>query len=1086
MKKFFKVFLCFSVLFICFLAGKSAGAAYGDVSTYLSKIYAGDGGQAVNAYLDFAEDVAFDSAGNMYVADTYNNVVRKINTAGVITTFAGTGSYGDTDGAANQAEFALPQGIAVEGNGTVYLADTYNHKVKKIAGGSVTTIASGLLYPSGLALYGNTLYISDTGNNAIKKVSKNGGTVSTVSGSVTVPEKIAVSSNGGFLYVADSGEHKVKKINIGSGAAEVIAGSGDNAYKEGTGTGASFQNVVGVALDASANTLYVTDGDGFDDKLRKINLGTKQTSLVARDTQMATLNFPKGVALKGNYAYVANSGIGTVHKFNKSTGNSEHAAGKERFGNTDGAKENVVLGRPFKMTTADGKKIYLAENNLIKEINLSTGGTSHLIGSVVDAYREGTGSRVRFSTISGIAIDSTGKNLFVADHWNNRIRKIDLATKTSSLVSGTGKTNCASACNGYAEGSRDTAKFDSPSDLAISPDNQYLYVTDTSNNRIRKVRISDGQTQLVAGSGTAGFAGGFSDGTGSAATFNRPYGLTIDGSGKILYVADTNNHRVRKIVIATGEVTTLAGSGQNGFRDGKGTDAVLSFPEYITMASNGKLFFSEVGSQRIKYLDPESGTVITIAGSGVRGFKNGSRFNADFNNPKGLLAVSDSLYVADNWNDLIRKIDIAGNPPYADPAPWVSSVYPTNKYKVAGNVNDTKSLEISGKDFRHGAKAKFGAYEANATYVKSSERIAVLIPFGKMSSGYYDVTVTNIDGQSGTAPDAFIVLNADGSMPDKALEPAEATSQFFAYREDFKGGYTITAGNLFPRGTGEIITGLLDGFGPQVRIFDKEGGLKGQFFAFAKHLRSGVRVEACDLNGDGYDEIITGAGKSGRPHIRIFNGYGEPVIGPGFFALDAKFQGGVNLSCGDVTGDGQPEIIVAASEGGGPHVTVHRPKDGHMIANFMAYGRTFRGGIKLASVDMNGDRKKEIVTGPEFGAPHVQMFDVGEGQVKRLNPGFYAFHPNFRGGLSVAGGDVNANGRDELIVSQRTGGQAWVKIYNSKDQAILKTFLAYHGSFQGGAVVAASDVDSDGKAEVLTIPGSEGSPQVRVFDYEKL
>jgi len=887
------------------------------------------------------------------------------------------------------------------------------------------------------------------------------------------------------VYVADSGAHKVLKINTGNGAVETIAGSGSNSYAEGVGTGASFQQVIGVGLDYDSNTLYVTDGDGYDDKVRKIDLASKQTSLLARDTNMASINYPKGLALRGDHAYVANSGIGTVHRFNKSSGAEEWMAGKNRFGNTDGAKNNVVLGRPFKIVASpDGNTLYVAQNNLIKQINKSSGETSHVIGSVVDAYREGSGDRVRFSTISGMTIDSTGKNLYVTDHWNNRIRKIDLETKEASLVSGTGDTNCSGSCNGYADGTRDSARFNNPSDVAISPDNNYLYVTDTSNNRIRRVRISDGQTELVVGSGVAGFA----DGTGGSAKFNRPYGIAIDPSGTFLFVADSNNQRIRKIDINSKKVSTLAGSGVNGHRDGVGTDAVLSYPEYLTYGTNGKIYFSEVGSHRIKYLDPGSGTVITISGEGKRGFANGHRFSAKYNNPKGLYADVDNnkLYVADSWNDLIRVVDITGNPPYAEPAPQVGSVYPTNRYKVAGKLTDKKMLEISGKHYSHGAKAYFGGMEVTKTYVKSEDRLAIELQFGKLSPGYYDVAVENVDGQIGTSKDGFIVLNADGSLPDRNLDPAKATSQFFAYNSSFRGGFTLAAGNVLPGGSGEIITGLLQGFGPQVRIFDKTGNVKSQFFAFAKHLRSGVRVAVCDLNGDGYGEIVTGAGKSGRPHIRIFNGYGEPVINAGFFALDGKFKGGVNLACGDVTGNGSPEIVVAASQGGGPHVTVHRPRDGKVMANFMAYGRTFRGGIKLAAADMNGDEKKEIITGPEVGAPHVQMFDIGEGKIKRLNPGFYAFSPQFRGGLSVAGGDVNGNGRDELIVSQRTGGQAWVKIYNAKDQAILKNFLAYHGSFLGGAVSAGSDVDNDGKAEILTIPGSEGSPQVRVFDYEKL
>jgi len=209
----------------------------------------------------------------------------------------------------------------------------------------------------------------------------------------------------------------------------------------------------------------------------------------------------------------------------------------------------------------------------------------------------------------------------------------------------------------------------------------------------------------------------------------------------------------------------------------------------------------------------------------------------------------------------------------------------------------------------------------------------------------------------------------------------------------------------------------------------------------------------------------------------------SPTVHPGFFALDGKFQGGANLGCGDVNLDGRAEIIVAASSGGGPHFTVHNYK-AELVASHMAYDENFRGGIKLATADFNNDDRYEILTAPEIGAPHVQMFNTLENEVVRLNPGFYAFHPDFRGGLSIAGGDVDGDDEEEIIVSQRTNGQAWVKVYRGQDQSIMKTFLAYPPGFTGGAVVAAGDTDGDGKDEVMTMPGASGSPQVRVFDIE--
>ncbi|MBU1177963.1 VCBS repeat-containing protein [Patescibacteria group bacterium] len=1075
------------VFLVVFLLPAVGWAAYGDTSSYLGSPYAGDGGNARDAYLDFAEDIAFNG-NDMVIADTYNNVIRSINGSSIVGTVAGSGSYGDQDGAAGTAEFALPKGVAADGSGTIYVADTYNHKIKKITNGSVSTLVSeGLSSPEGIAVRGSTLYIADTGNNAIKAVSTSGGSVITITSSVSSPKKLTSTSSGQHLYVAAGGSYQVVRVATGNGAVEVIAGSGSAGYANGQGTNAQFRNVVGVALDEGRNALYVTDGDGYTDFVREIDLASNTVSTLATDEVMSTINYPKGIAALGDYVYVANSGIGTIQKFNKDNGATDAVvdwvAGKNRFGNEFGAQGASLLGRPNDMVfTPDGQSMYIAENNFVRKVNMSDGSTSFVIGSVVDAYREEQGDRARFSSLASITINSTGTTLYVADRWNNRIRGIDLSSNTSFLVSGGGLTDCSNSCNGYVEGVKDAARFNNPTGIAISPDNTYLYVADTANNRVRKVRISDGQTSLLAGSGVAGHA----DGVGSAAKFNSPFGVTLDSAGQYLYVADRENHRLRRIDVSTSEVATVAGNGNNGYRDAIGTTAVLSYPEYVKIGVDGNLYFSEVGSQLVKFMDISSRSVRTVSGNLSRGFYNGDRTSSRFNNPKGLLpdTANSKLYVADNWNDVIRQVSITGTPPYSNPAPQPTSVSPRDRYKKATSSSQILSLNINGSNFEHGASAMLGSYGAVKTYVNASNKLTVEIPFGQMPPAYYDVKVTNMDGQKGTCSKCFIVLNADGSLPPD-IQVEESQVDFDAYDVSQRGGYHVYSGNVIGGALSpdEIVTGTEEGFGPQVSIFDGNGNVVARFFAYAPHLRSGVRVATCDLDRDGTEEIVTAPGKGGRPHIRIFSGQGKPKIHPGFFALDGKFQGGANIACGDVNADGRAEIIVAAAQGGGPHVTVHNYK-GETIASFMAYGTSFRGGIRLATADVNNDNRYEIITGPENGAPHVQMFNTTEDSVKRLNPGFYAFHRNFGGGLSLTGGDVNGDGREEIVVSQRTQGQAWVKVYSGQDQSIMKTFLAYSPGFEGGAVVAAGDTDGDGKDEVMTMPGSGGSPQVRVFDVD--
>ncbi len=1098
---------------IVFVAN-NALAAYGDVTTLVGKIYDGDGGDKLETFFDFPEDLDVDTSGNFFIADTYNNVIRKIASNGIVSTVTGSGSAGDTTGAAGSAEFFLPRGVAVDSSGNVYVADSSNNKVKKISGGTVSTlVSSGLNTPIGLEVYGSTLYIVDSGNNAIKYISTSGGTISTLaSAGLNDPRRIAISSNGATLYVADNGSHRILAVNTSNGSVSVVAGSGSNAYAEGTGTGASFQNVWGVFV--SGNTLYVSDHDNATiDRVRKIDLTTGATSLIYQDTTQEVMIFPSGIVEYGGTVYVINAGLGTIRQFDPDDGNTNSLfAGKDRFGNRTGTASTAVLGRPYDLVmSSDRSWIYLAMNNMVRRINRTTGEVTHVIGSVVDNYRgEGTDSDplpVRFSTIQGITINSAGTRLYVVDRWNNRIRGINLTASpiASFLVTGAGLINTnGTQNNGYQEGNncgdvRTTgqagcAYFQNPAGITIDSTNTFLYVTDTGNNRIRKVRLSDGQTFLVAGGGTAGYA----DGTGTAAKFNKPFGITISSDNKYLYVADTNNHRIRRIDNATGAVTTMAGNGSAGYREAVGIDAVLSFPEYIKMGADGLLYFTEAGSFRVRLIDPSTKLTKLIAGSGIRGFANGSRTLAEFNNLKGLApdTLGSALFVADSWNDLVRRIDITGTAPFAEPAPTLSSVSP-NQVNPAWDQGSGLQVKVNGTNFRYGARTFFVNIESEKTYVQTGTALAVKLPLSQLSPGWYDVTVRNLDGQETTLERGLGITDAAGNTPNiyypysgKTAETISGLPQavpgfsFFAYASTIRGGFYVASGNVLGDGKAEVISGTGNGMGPQVHVFDGSGNVKAQFFAYASTLRTGVRVAACDVTGDGVDEIVTVPGPGGRPHVRIFDGYGTP-LSTGFFALDGKFLGGAYVTCGDTDGDGAKEIIVTAGRGGGAQVIVYS-STGRVLSNFFAYDKfTFRGGIKVATVDADGDGKDEIVTGPEFGAPHIQIFQIRANLIKRLSPGFYAFSSSYRGGVSVAGADIDGDGTKEIIVGVGENAQPQVKIYNIRE--VLQTsFYAYSGAFLGGVNVAGGDVDGDGVDEVLTIPRSIGAPNVRVIEAGSL
>ncbi len=216
---------------------------------------------------------------------------------------------------------------------------------------------------------------------------------------------------------------------------------------------------------------------------------------------------------------------------------------------------------------------------------------------------------------------------------------------------GTVTTLAGSGASGFANGTSTKAKFQYPYGVAVG--GGYVYVADTNNNRIRKV-TSLGDVTTLAGYGTPSFA----DGKSTTAKFQYPHGVAVDGSGNV-YVADTTNARIRRANPA-GDVTTLAGSGGVGFADGTSDVAMFSYPTGVAVDTSGNLYVADSGNYRIRKVSL-AGIVTTLAGSGTKGFADGKATSAQFGNLGGLAVdVSGSVYVADAGNNRIRKVELSG------------------------------------------------------------------------------------------------------------------------------------------------------------------------------------------------------------------------------------------------------------------------------------------------------------------------------------------------------------------------------------------------------------------------------------------
>jgi DNA-binding beta-propeller fold protein YncE len=316
---------------------------------------------------------------------------------------------------------------------------------------------------------------------------------------------------------------------------------------------------------------------------------------------------------------------------------STFAGGEGGF--ADGIGGDAKFYRPHGVAIDAAGNLYVADlrNNRIRKIT-PAGEVSTLAGGE-EGFADGVGSDAMFHEPRGIAIDAAG-NLYVADTWNHRIRKITPAGEVSTFAGGE---------KGFADGIGGDAKFRRPLGIEVDAAGN-LYVADTLNHRIRKITPTGDASTLAGGEE------GFADGIGSDAKFNSPIGIASDAAGN-LYVADSVNNRIRKITSA-GEVSTLAGS-ENGFADGIGGTAKFDAPVGIAVDVAGNLYVADLGNHCIRKITP-AGEVSTLAGSEM-GFADGVGSDAMFLLPSGIASdAAGNLYVADTVNNRIRKITPAG------------------------------------------------------------------------------------------------------------------------------------------------------------------------------------------------------------------------------------------------------------------------------------------------------------------------------------------------------------------------------------------------------------------------------------------
>jgi hypothetical protein len=381
----------------------------------------------------------------------------------------------------------------------------------------------------------------------------------------------------------------------------------------------------------------------------------------------------------------------------------------------------------------------------------------------------------------------------------------------------------------------------------------------------------------------------------------------------------------------------------------------------------------------------------------------------------------------------------------------------------------------------------------------AAAQLRVIAPASVGRGTSFNVTVTVMDGLGNVATGFTGTVHFTSSDPNAVLPadytftPGDGGVHTFAHAFILRalGNQTIVASaggsvtgsasvTVNSVGTPFVVTGADAGGGPEVKLFDRRTGtIKLDFYAYAPAFTGGVRVALADVNGDGTPDVITAPGPGGGPDIRIFDGVTGQKIGE-FNAYSAFFSGGVFLAAGDMNGDGRAEIVTAPDAGGGPDVRVFDPASGQTVQEFMAYAPAFTGGVRVAVGDINGDGVGDIITAPGAGGgPEVKAFSGLNASVFR---DFMAYDPNFTGGVYVAAGDTNGDGKADIVTGAGGGGGPHVKVFSGADNSVLQSFFAYDASFAGGVRLGVLDLNGDGKADIVTGGGAGAAVPVKVFD----